>query len=285
MKKACKLSGIFVLVAIIGFSMASCGGSGGGDPVSVDLSLPAITKVPAFDGTFVSSEAEAQILILGALEALDPREFANVLPVNRELDSMFSISRGLSRKIIDNSKNENNIEIIYENETLDSGGVANGFIKAGYNGSDTLEKKNDYIEVSGNAKLAIDFDDVPNSYQVKINGKYTFDGNVYAKGQITSVDPEEIKITLGLGVKNGYAISISHNGKGLKLILKFEAKFPTSSFTFNDLDESPSESDIFNIFNSKGTCILTYDVYDNNNEKKYSSTYNGIDEVSEFFGD
>jgi len=252
------------------------------DPVKVNLSLPNITAVPAFTGTFVSSEAEALNLVQDAVDALG--EFTGALGGGASSDdNKYSISRGInmSRRV----ENEP-INYTFENEQLAEGVTANGFITGYYKEStkdDYTETVGDYYEESIRAKLSLDFNSIQQRH-ITFNGKYVYDEDLYMKDQVTSINPQKGKGTLRLNANNGYALSASKNGKGLKFVMKLTANCNFSvDYSYDDNDDFYYDDDDF--LKDKLNLKLTIDVYDNDNVKQYTKVYTDLDEASEFLGD
>jgi len=278
MKNIVKLLGIIALVAVIGFSMAGCGGGGDSDPVIVDLSLPSITEVPSFAGTFVTNETEQLALVEDAIAALE--EFTATSSGGSSPDK--SIVRGISRAVYNQPLDETFI-----NKKLADGVVANGFVTGYAKGQAANEKiptVGDYEEISLRAKLQVDFTDVTHNYinnagsraDYKFSGKYIYDENLYGKMNLTSTNPERASVKVNLTANNGYALSVSKGGKGLKFIMKLDANW---NFEKNNM----LESELDEMF--KPTVKLTIEVYDNDNAKAQTKTFTDLDEASKYLGD
>jgi hypothetical protein len=70
MTKKIFLSGILAVALVFGMIVTGCGDKGG-DPIDVNLSLPGVPDIPAYTGTFVSSEDETKVMIADAMAAMD----------------------------------------------------------------------------------------------------------------------------------------------------------------------------------------------------------------------
>ncbi|MDR2716583.1 MAG: hypothetical protein LBB89_00760 [Treponema sp.] len=253
--------GIPALVLVLGMTVVGCsdGSSGGGDsdPIKVNMSLPNIKDVKNFEGAFVSDETEAKELIKSAIEAMESLDGISISP------SVLPASRSMSRSTYTEPYEE-----IFKNEKLANGVYLTGFIKgyarmhaANDNGGESV---GDYMEISAQIKAAIDFDDATQS-DFTYNGKYVYDESVYTKAKVTSINPSKGNAVFKFTAKDGYALSVSKNGKGLKFVMKLDA-----SLNFNSnmsLDEFDN-GDYLDDLDDKFVIKLTIDVYDNNNVKK-----------------
>lgn len=285
------VTGILALVLVFGLTVVGCSndstGGGDDDPVNVNLSLPAIKNVAAFDGDFVENENEALELIQDAMEAL--AEFTDIMsegegaprPSISRSGSKLSISPPPSR-----SGSRSTVNYPYDEKIdhykITDGVVATGFVTGYYKESiknDYDISVGDFIEESMRIKLAIDFDDIAqNGYT--FDGKYIYDESLFMKGVVTAVSPAvKEKLTMRLNAKNGYALSVSKGGKGLKFIMSLTASFDETwtSTTEDMLDDG----DLLDSLKIK----LTIDIYDNSNTKQHSKIFTDLESASAYLGD
>jgi len=272
---------LLAIALVIGFSVTACdNGSKPKDPVNVDLQLPNISTVPAFTGTFVSNNTEQLDLVEDAVEALS--DFTGALgdkaDTRYSLLPLSAIPRGvnLSRTV----QNEP-FDYTFENEQLATGVTANGFLTGYYKTSRAHENTytvGDYGEGSYRLKLSLDFNNIQRR-NITFNGKYVYDENLYIKEQITSLSPNRMKGTIKLNANNGYALSVSKSGKGLKFVMKLTAN---CNFSAEVSDMGPDED---NFFADRLNLRLTIDIYDNSNVKQYTVTYTNLDDAERFLGD
>jgi hypothetical protein len=275
MKKNVLCLGMLVMTLAFGLSFTACStGSGGsdGDPVSVDLSLPRIEDVPSFTGNFVSNETDAQDLVQAAFE-----EIGGIVPTDGMNYSVGSIAR---------SAYSEPFEEIFDHDTkVLPGAVVTGFVQGNERGSvadddNPGESVGDYMEMSLRIKLAIDFKNVEQD-NCTVKGKYALDENAYLKAQITSINPPKGDLTIRYDVSDGYAISISKGGKGLKFVMKLQGKINKET-----KGEDASILDDLDIGNSFDTYKFSLDVYDNDNVKKdeYSKNFTSYEEAAAYLG-
>jgi hypothetical protein len=268
--------GMLALALIFGMTVVGCGGGSGdnfgSDPVEVNLSLPAIQSVASFEGTFASNEADQKELVVAAIEGI--QDISGDLSSGYSKTLLPNRSRAVQRAV----ETWGPEEFVFRNETIADGVMANGFVRA----SGKISYKDpydinvgDYEEESIKAKLSLDFNNATGYYYNKINGKYAIDETVYYKFQITSLSPEKVKITLNANATNGYALSISKSGKGIKFVMKETIKFNVN-MEFGEYDDfNPAQS---------GTYMFTLEVYDNDNTKQLSKTFNSPEAASEYLG-
>jgi hypothetical protein len=274
--------GVLALALTFGLVLAGCDNGGGGgntggesDPIAVDVSLPPIKDVASFTGTFVSSETEAKTLVAAAFTEIGG--ISDVSSSQDNLRSVLSISRSVRSEPY---------EAIYDHDTsLLSGAEVTGFIQ----GKETMsaaddehagETVGDYMEMSLRAKLAIVFEGATRNGST-IKGKYGIDENLYYKGQVTATNPLKGSLTLSSGAEDGYAISISKNGRGLKLVMNIQSKV---NKTIRDFDVAAFDpDDIGALFD---TYRLSIDIYDNDNAKneEYSKTFTSYTDAAAYLG-
>ncbi|MDR1315865.1 MAG: hypothetical protein LBK13_03230 [Spirochaetales bacterium] len=279
MKKNVLFTGMLALALAFGLVFTGCpndsGGGGNDDPIPVNLSLPRIEDVADFTGTFVSSETEADDLVKTA-----STEIAGIL--DGVQNNAYSVSRSISRS----TYSEPYEEIYDHDKTVLQGAEVTGFIQ----GKDTMsaadddnpgETVGDYMETSLRIKLAIDFGNIT-QHNSTIKGKYTFDEDMYYKARLTSVTPPKGDLTISYDVSNGYAVSISKNGKGLKFVMTLDGKVNRKTIEIDDVESFGLEN-IGGLFN---TYKLTLDIYDNDNVKNedFSKTFNSYAEAAAYLG-
>jgi hypothetical protein len=142
----------------------------------------------------------------------------------------------------------------------------------------------DYTEISLRAKLAANFNNYAPTYSdYSYSGKYTIDYSSYSQMKYTSIPPNlEMLLTLRTNAANGFAMSVSKSGKGLKFVMNVETKInatlSSSLSNIDDLLRDPTYGD--------NSYKLTIDVYDNNNVKKdeYCKVFTTYSEVINYFG-
>jgi len=268
------LMGMLAIALAFGMAVVGCGDGdsdgGGSDPVNVNLSLPSVQKLDSFSGTFVSDKNEALEMVQESIEALD--EFTSIIGSGSESRSAY---RSTGRSV----QNEP-IEYIIKNEQIAEGVVANGFMTGNYrtsikndNGPITV---GDYYEMSARIKLAVDFTDIQND-GFTFNGKYVYDEDIYEK-MLQKTNSSQ-QLTFRLNAANGYALSVSKNGKGLKFVMQLTASINGS---WNQSDYSDDDyPDIL----EKAKIKLTIDVYDNNNKKQHTQVFNDLESASKYLGD
>jgi len=275
-------SGMLAVAVVFGMAVIGCdAGSDGGndDPIVVDLSLPAVQNTASFNGTFVSTENEAFELIGDAINALG--EYTSTPggvgePGGKNFDGR-SIFRSMSRAI----KTEP-VDVIYDHEKLAEGVVATGFVKGYYKQSVANDDKpgmsvGDYREMSMKCKLAVDFKDIQQE-PFKFDGKYIYDINLFEKQLVTSLDPDKLTLTVRGNSANGYVLSVSKEGKGLKFVMQY-----TADINFNFTGDDPNEA--LDYLLKKAKLKLIVDVYDNANVKQYSKIITDYKEMGWFLGD
>jgi hypothetical protein len=238
----------------------------GNDPIKVDQSLPAVTEVPNFEGTFVTSQAAAETLISDSME-----EIVSFMSNMTDYGAFSSLSyqddpatlRSAARAVT----SESVLEIYDHDTTIFPGteltGFVEGTVKSSYANENDLTA-GDYLELSLKAKFAIDFDNI-DRHGYHFNGKYAVDEDIYEKMLFTKVDPITVmQMTMKIDLSSGYAMSVSKGGKGLKFVTSATIKGETVLAT--DGSESSGGFDTYK---------LTIDVYDNDNTKQYSITVDG----------
>lgn len=274
-------SSLPVIVLALGLAFAGCdngttdnGGGGENDPISVDLSLPRIEEVGAFSGTFVSSESDAKSLVATAFT-----EIEEISGISSSVNNTRSLSRSISRSV-----HTEPYEEIYDHDTsILSGAEVTGFIQA----KETMsaadddrpgETVGDYMEASMKGKLAIVFTGATQKGS-SIKGKYGIDESLYYKLQVTAINPVKGDLTISSNASDGYAVSISKGGKGLKFVMSIENKINNKTINVDSFDVN----DIGELFD---TYRLTLDIYDNNNVKQdqYSKTFTSYAAAAEYLG-
>jgi hypothetical protein len=272
---------MLAIALVFGMTVVGCNNDssedGDKDPIKVNMSLPNIKDVESFTGTFVDSANDAQDLIQDALDALTEFQMSG------EEDSRLNIRsapRSMSRK----TYTEPYDEII---DYTEGGVTAKGFI-TGYEKMSAKNDNNpggsvgDYQEISARAKMAVTFNDVQQD-SLTYNGKYTYDESIFLQAKVTSLNPDKGSIVFKFNAANGYALSVSKGGKGLKFVMKLNAahKVDRKNISVNDY-EDPFDDLIDE--NNFDTFKLTIDVYDNNNVKKneFSKTFNNFDDANDY---
>jgi len=264
--------GMLVLVLTFGMTAIGCGGGGADDPIKVDLKLPAIQSVPSFEGNFVSNENEAKDLIGDAIDALAD---LSDLSFSASMVAQIASPRSISRKVQTEPFQE-----VYERKKIADGAYLTGF-EDGY-WKESVAKENsfsagDYMESSMRAKVALEFENYKKA-GCTFNGKYFYDEDMFFKEEIVSLSPEKIKATIRLNANNGYSLSVSKNGKGLKFVIELKAKV---NKTLTDADEEDLFENFYDLFD---TFNITIDVYDNANVKTYSKSFKTFEDAEDYIG-
>jgi hypothetical protein len=229
--------------------------------ISVDLALPTIQNVPDFEGIFASSEAAAHGLVVRAHWIIFDAQESLIDDDDYQESVSGNVRNSWLEKIFD------------QNTTILSEAKVTGFLQKKYatsGGNPT--KVGDWAESSMRTKLAIDFNDFVSSYYGTISGKFTLDENGYVKQVVTAINPTNGKGPYSYDATEGYAVSISKNGKGLKFVMKIEEKIPRQTYVSGD-----------DLVNTSYTFVL--DIYDNDNVKneEYSKTFASSEEVKDYF--
>jgi hypothetical protein len=265
MKKRMFLTGILAMVLVFGLVLVGCDDGASSeedtDPIAVDLSLPAIKDVPNFSGTFVSSQTEAETMVKDS--------FVGITGLLSGLTDVSSSSRSVHKSV----QTEPISEIYDHDRTIVKGAEVTGYIQGNYTWSVADDDKpgqnnGDYQEISIKIKLAIDFDEV-SANGFTIYGKYGFNEESYQKAQMQS--PEEILVTMRQKLADGHIFSVSKNGKGLKFMIHLTA---SANYT-GSVDDDMLDFDNYS---------FTIDIYDNNNEKKYSKSFDNPTDANAFLG-
>jgi hypothetical protein len=275
--------GVLALALTFGITVVGCDNgskdSGSSDPIKVDLKLPAIQDVAPFTGEFVSTEEEAKDLIGDAVDALG--EIADLFGGDDYDKSIRFAPRSMAREVWSDS-----IDEIVDHETIAPGVTATGFIKGKYKMSIKNEETmsaGDYYEYEHRIKLGIDLAEAKDRYNsFTFNGKYIFDEEAYEKDSIISLNPNKGKLTIKWNATNGYALSVSKGGKGLKFVMQEKVKI---NKTIDVTDDNDGWDDLYNdVFSKDGSYVFTIEVYDNANNKTYSQEFKDPDSVYDYLG-
>jgi hypothetical protein len=268
-------AGMFCAALAFGFLAVGCDNENDNsqvDPVSVDLSLPAVWDIALFDGEFVSGEEEAKELAAYALMEI------SALPKPASLiGTVQAVSPGTPRSVASDS-----YEKIYDRDTyVLPGAETTGFIQ----GKNTISAADDmdyggtlgdYYETSARVKMEVNFKDTIKR-GIDIKGKYTVDETKYLKAQFISISPEKVNLTIKFNAAYGYALSVSRNGKGLKLVTTIQAGV---NETF-DSTEGVGIGDLSDWYDPYNFSIK---IYDDNNALKYEKAFNSPSDVEEYLG-
>jgi len=240
------LVGMLAIALVFGLTVASCGGDDGD---SVDKSLPAIESVDNFTGAFVENKTEGLNLVAEAIQ-----ELGSLSPDGGILPSIMGESEDLGGRSAVRNMSREAFNEAFNNENLGNGITATGSIK-GYD-NDT--------ELSLLLKLVLNFNNTQSS-PYTFNGRYYLDEDFYMKEQST-------KITMKINADNGYAISVSKGGKGLKFVVKLTVKYNVTI-------------DYANLSSTGGnpTYKVTIDVYDNTNARQYGEVFTDPSDAARFF--
>ena len=292
MAKKMFLLEMVVMILTFGMVVVSCEepDTGSSDPIEVNLNLPAIQEVAAFSGTFVSTETEAGQIVGDAMEAISgvmggvtssssSGTSSSSSGTSSSSSGMYSLNAITPMSIGRSVQNQPFSEVYNHDTTLFTGGEVTGFVE-GYQKMSATNDNNpggsvgDYQEMSIRAKFQVDFENVTRS-SIAIKGKYIFDESVYLKAQVTSVSPSKGSVAIKMDVTDGYALSVSKGGKGLKFVMNLRTK---GDKTFTDVDDD------YDLEQALETYNLTIDIYDNDNVKKWSKTFTSYAEAAAYLG-
>ena len=285
MAKKMFLLEMVVMILTFGMVVVSCEepDTGSSDPIEVNLNLPAIQEVADFSGTFVSTETEAGQIVGDAMEAISGVmggvTSSSSSGTNSSSSVMYSLNAITPMSIGRSVQNQPFSEVYNHDKTLFPGGEVTGFVE-GYQKMSAANDNNpggsvgDYQEMSIRAKFQVDFADVTRS-NIAIKGKYIFDESVYLKAQVTSVSPSKGSVAIKMDVTDGYALSVSKDGKGLKFVMNLRTK---GDKTFTDV------YDDYDLEQALETYNLTIDIYDNANDKQWSKTFTSYEDAAKYLG-
>ncbi|MDR1399686.1 MAG: hypothetical protein LBJ41_07180 [Treponema sp.] len=268
-------------MVVVGCDTESSSSGSSNDPIQVNLNLPAIQEVAAFEGTFVSSETEAGPMVGDAMNAI-----SGVMGgVTSSSSSVMYSLNATTPMSIGRSVQEQPFSEVYDHNTkLFPGGEVTGFVE-GYQKMSAANDNNpggsvgDYQEMSIRAKFQVDIKNVIQS-NITLKGKYIFDENVYLKMQITSVSPSKGSIAVKMDVTDGYALSVSKGGKGLKFVMNLSSK---GDKTFSDISANNVNLSSY-LTQALDTYNLTIVIYDNNNDEKWRKTFTTYAEAAAYLG-
>jgi hypothetical protein len=253
-----------------------------GGPVKVDLSLPKAADLDDFEGKFPSNKDEALGLALKAMGPMmsldfDGMDFESLIPDLPIPGLKDSPGSSYSRAV----KTEPIAYQEWVDESLGPGVTLTGFIQ----GSTTVSfkkdeelSKGDYVEAAVESKMVVVLSVEEGGLSVK--GKYTLDGDVRGKAEITALDSEGApsKGTISGTVKldAGYAISVSDKGSstGIKAIvaLKLNGK-PNMSLAFSDYENAGLDQILKTVRDSSLKLSVELGIYDNDGKRRYAETY------------
>jgi hypothetical protein len=283
------LMGVLAFALIFTMALAGCAEAGddngeenpgeggvaappGNDPITVDLSVPAVEDLPAFEGAFVASEAEADEILRRVLDY--------------EIPSVWDLTWSKYPDVFDSSSGE----VIFENDTFPEypGAVATGFFQFDFKtniADEFLEefyeddmsslKIGDYYEEYYYEKLAVKLDSYE-VYSMFVTGQSSAMGYVFDRLDMISDNPILEKYTYKDKGTAKYSLSVSANGKGLKFVM-----------TENSVDDNEGvlneEGDFFEeTYKDNGSFKVTIDIYDNDNVKQYSKVFTDEDDWEEY---
>lgn len=279
------------MALIFGMTLAGCGGGDGdnfgNDPITVNLSLPAIQSVASFGGTFADTEAEQKDLVKEAFEIIAALGLSgggnggsNVPEPDYPMWNKKSISPDNSRAVQRGAYSWGpEYETYDHNTTILPGAIVTGFLKAsgkGYYKDEYGDSAGDYDEENLAGKLSIDFPNVTKN-SATLNGKYVLDGTSYEKWQVISTNPRKERITENSNVNHGYALSISKGGSGIKFVMQETIKVNINNLEWTYEQGYPNYSNYI-------TYKLTLNVYDNSNSPKLTKTFNSLEAARAYLG-
>ena len=271
---------LMILTVMLSFGLLITGcdtGSGGeSDPVAVDLSLPAISSLSSFSGDFADNELEAAALAGEAIQTI----MAWSDNLTDEDEGGFSISSALP-KIARAVYSDSYVDKI-ENEEIAAGVRANGYVQMSYKVSMKNEDYftiGDYNDVSMKIKLVFNFDNAVQNNVTFHDGKFTLSSGIYMKEQITSVEPYKATYNNKINVSEGFAMSVSKGGKGLKFVIRMSGKldFSLKNATEEEYDAAFDKTD-FSGF------LFSVDIYDKDNILHWHKTFTDEDAMGAYFG-
>ena len=304
MKKKTRIFGAMLAVLLTFGFLVSCGdsgGGGGGEPVSVNKSLPSVQSLDNFSGNFVASDADAGEMIGDVLYALEYFDFDDVMysispavNLNSRFSSPAMNARTASRSAARASDSYSDY-VTFKNEKIANGVYATGYMQWSFKYSvknatkydnpeaiweiiETNPSIGDYFQDSEKIKFALTFDKANQGGVIFTDGKYVLDADYFYKEQAVSINPLRANLTGRASVSNGYAFSVSKSGKGMKFVMKLEGKATLSAknVLYSEIDDAYDSTEV--------DFLLTIDVYDNTNEKKYSKSFTDPDEAYNYLG-
>ena len=280
MRKEINVIGM-MLAVLLSFGLLATGcdtGGGGGesDPVAVDLTLPAISSVSSFSGNFVNDESEAAALAGEAIQTI----MAWSDGLTDEDEGSFNISSALPN-IARTVYSDSYVDKI-ENEEIAAGVTADGYVQMSYKVS--MKNENyfsigDYNDVSMKIKLVFNFDNAVQNNVVFHDGKFTLSSGIYMKEQITSVEPYKATYNNKINVSEGFAMSVSKDGKGIKFVIKMSGKL---DFSLKNATEDEYDAQ-FDMTDFSGF-LFNVDIYDNTNLLRWHKTFTDEDAMGAYFG-
>ena len=271
---------VMMLTVLLSFGLlvTGCdtgGGGGSSEPVNVNMALPVINSVADFEGDFVSDKEEAWALTGDALKVI--MEWLE--DITDEAEGGFSISSAvpnIARMVYSEPFSDTFI-----NQEIADGVRATGYVQGYYKVSmanEGYQSKGDYFETLMKIKFAFDFDDAVQGGVTIHAGKFTVSESMYYKEQITLVDPYKADYTNKINVSEGYAMSLSKGGKGLKCVI-------TLSATLDHSIPNATDEEYYNAFENTGfnSFLFKVDIYDNDNVLKFTQTFSE-EEAESYFG-
>jgi hypothetical protein len=260
---------VLFLCVICSLALAACDTGNGPvntDPVSVDLSLPSVSALPAFSGDYIGNEtaalnlfSNALALVIQAPQAMDPELFSP------DLDDPSASYRAAHAEAIG--------PFVYDHDdTTVPGMVITGFIQGTTTSSFTNKDtpiQGDYIATSLQSKMAVDFTGVAQG-TLTVKGKYTANESVNIRTEFAQISPTpSIKISGAISADGGYALSVSDSssGKGFKALVTQRIRGIKPITISEDL------SDLADLLNPYTEFSITVELYDNSNTRRYTKTY------------
>jgi hypothetical protein len=260
MFKKCIFTGVVLSLVLTGCDQSN--GTVSPDPVDVDLSLPAVSALPDFEGDFPATEADAFRLFKDAFglvgqkqESMAPPDFTDLTP-------------GASYRAV---QTENINKIFRGDTTILPGASVTGFVLGTVTSSIAQEgspTQGDYVATSLRSKMAVDFNNVTGG-SLTVKGKYMVTENVNLRTEWTQVSPIPSMTYSGtVNADGGYAFSISNSGtkKGLKAVVTLQIRGINTIVLGLDMDLSA-------LINPFTKFEVVVELYDNSNVRKHRKTY------------
>jgi hypothetical protein len=294
---------LFGAAAVFCLVMGSCKTEDSGpppDPVEVDLTPPAVSELPSFEGDLPPNQ-EAALELAGSAMGLIVEKLSPLL--GSFMGSSDAGSLNFSRAVELASFGP---EMIWEDEAdLIPDAVVTGFIEGRVTASDYFDPEKDedpsgfdippaagdYLAVEGiRSKIAVIFDDIENAAVAVKGGSFT--GSVSADGrlEVGNINPNTgslpVSIHGNLDVDGGFAMTVFDlsSSQALKAVATLKAAVRINeNMDMGQDSEALLENNIDSWFH---TFECTLIIYDNDGTEKYRLPYtldNIRDDISSLF--
>lgn len=244
------------------------------DPVDVDKEMPKIPDLPSVEGAFPENEEIAFGMVEAAMsKILGQINFSGTM-------GLFSnAAESGARAAVEKAQA---ISEKWENDpTLISGARVTGFVEGEIRGSlpDSLENINlgDYVQIDLRSVLVADLDPAVDE-GMKMGGKSSLDAKINGRAEITM---EGVSVKGTVDAAAAYALSISANGYGIKVLVEMTVKGIDPLVIAPD-DIEQLETKLPGLFREFGCRIV---IYNGENEEKYTRDYALDDILNGVMGD